>query len=73
MPGLAEGFGEAVAQAVRVQYGGSVSVDNIGDFMAMPEIDGALVGGASLKPDFVELVRRAARAAPARAAAPTGR
>jgi triosephosphate isomerase len=40
-----------------------VTVDNIADFMAMPEIDGALVGGASLKPDFVELVRRAVRAA----------
>jgi triosephosphate isomerase len=65
---LAERFGEAVAQAVRVQYGGSVSVDNIDGFMAMPEIDGALVGGASLRPDFVELVRRAARAAPARPA-----
>jgi triosephosphate isomerase len=63
---LAERFGEAVAQAVRVQYGGSVSVDNISGFMAMPEIDGALVGGASLKPDFVELVRRVARAAPSR-------
>jgi triosephosphate isomerase len=59
---LAERFGEAVAQAVRVQYGGSVSVENIAGFMAMPEIDGALVGGASLKPDFVELVRRASRA-----------
>jgi triosephosphate isomerase len=57
---LAERFGEAVAQAVRVQYGGSATVDNIEGFMAMPEIDGALVGGASLKPDFVELVRRAA-------------
>ena len=41
-----------------------MSVDNIDGFMAMPEIDGALVGGASLKPDFVELVRRAARAGP---------
>ena len=60
---LAEAFGEKVAQTVRVQYGGSVTVDNIADFMAMPEIDGALVGGASLKPDFVELVRRAAGAA----------
>ena len=40
-----------------------VTVDNIAGFMAMPEIDGALVGGASLKPDFVELVRRAVRAA----------
>ena len=60
---LAESFGESVAQAVRVQYGGSVTVDNIAGFMEMPEIDGALVGGASLKPDFVELVRRAVRAA----------
>ena len=57
---IAETFGEAIAQAVRVQYGGSVSVENIAAFMAMPEVDGALVGGASLKPDFVELVRRAA-------------
>ena len=59
---LADSFGEGVARSVRVQYGGSVTVDNIADFMAMPEIDGALVGGASLKPDFVELVRRAAQA-----------
>jgi triosephosphate isomerase len=56
---IAEMFGEATAQTVRVQYGGSVNVENIGAFMAMPEVDGALVGGASLKPDFVELVRRA--------------
>lgn len=60
---IGELFGEATAQAVRVQYGGSVDVDNIGAFVAMPELDGALVGGASLKPSFVELVRRAAAAA----------
>jgi triosephosphate isomerase len=59
---IAEMFGEAAAQAVRVQYGGSVNADNIAAFMAMPEVDGALVGGASLKPGFVELVRRAASA-----------
>jgi triosephosphate isomerase len=59
---IAEQFGESAAQAARVQYGGSVTVDNIAAFMAMPEIDGALVGGASLKPDYVELVRRAAGA-----------
>jgi len=57
---IAEMFGEATARAVRVQYGGSVNVENIAAFMAMPEVDGALVGGASLRPDFVELVRRAA-------------
>jgi triosephosphate isomerase len=59
---LSELFGEAAAQAVRVLYGGSVTVDNIAEFMAMPDIDGALVGGASLKDDFPELVRRAAAA-----------
>lgn len=59
---VAEEFGEGAAQAVRVQYGGSVNVENIAAFMAMPEVDGALVGGASLKLDFVELVRRAASA-----------
>jgi triosephosphate isomerase len=59
---IAERYGEGVAQAVRVQYGGSVTVDNIADFMAMPEIDGALVGGASLKPDYVDLVRSAVEA-----------
>ena len=58
---LAEMLGEATAQAVRVQYGGSVNVENIAAFMAMPEVDGALVGGASIKADFVELVRRAAK------------
>jgi triosephosphate isomerase len=53
-------YGEATAQAVRVQYGGSVKPANVGEFMSHPDIDGALVGGASLKPDFVELVRIAA-------------
>lgn len=53
---LAEKWDEATAQAVRVQYGGSVKPENIREFMAMPEIDGALVGGASLTPGFAELV-----------------
>jgi len=56
---IAEMFGEPTAQIVRVLYGGSINVENIADFMTMPDVDGALVGGASLKPDFVELVRRA--------------
>jgi triosephosphate isomerase len=56
---VAEGAGEAAAERIRVLYGGSVGKDNISDFMRLPEIDGALVGGASLKPDFAELVRRA--------------
>jgi len=52
-------FDEETAAAVRVLYGGSVTADNIGGFVAMPDVDGALVGGASLQPGFVDLVRRA--------------
>ena len=55
---IAERFSEQVAQQVRVQYGGSVKPGNIRDFMAHPEIDGALVGGASLEPeDFALIVK----------------
>jgi triosephosphate isomerase len=57
---IAQLYDQATAQAVRVQYGGSVTAANIGEFMAHPDVDGALVGGASLKPDFVELARIAA-------------
>jgi triosephosphate isomerase len=47
-----------VAEEMRIQYGGSVKPGNIGDLMAMPEIDGALVGGASLDPDdFARIVK----------------
>jgi triosephosphate isomerase len=53
-------FGEDTAQTVRIQYGGSANPGNIGDYMRHPDIDGALVGGASLKRDFVEMVRIAA-------------
>lgn len=55
---LAALYGDLVAQAVRIQYGGSVKADNIAEFMREPEIDGALVGGASLKADeFAAIVR----------------
>ncbi|HYF90971.1 MAG TPA: triose-phosphate isomerase [Symbiobacteriaceae bacterium] len=47
---LAEKFCREAADAVRIQYGGSVKPNNIGDYMALPDIDGALVGGASLEP-----------------------
>jgi triosephosphate isomerase len=50
-------YGAEAAARVRVQYGGSVTTANIAAFAALPEIDGALVGGASLKPEFVEIVR----------------
>jgi triosephosphate isomerase len=56
---LAEMFGHDTAQAIRIQYGGSVTEDNIADYMRQPDIDGALVGGASLKPTFIKLVRSA--------------
>jgi triosephosphate isomerase len=59
---LADLYGAEVAQAVRVQYGGSVTAANITEFVAQPDIDGALVGGASLKPEFVEIVRLTAEA-----------
>lgn len=51
-------YGKDAADAVRVQYGGSVNPENVAELMDMPDIDGALVGGASLKPeDFAALVR----------------
>ena len=50
-------FGDDAANSVRVQYGGSVKPDNIKEYMAMEDIDGALIGGASLKVDsFVEII-----------------
>ncbi len=54
---LAELYGSSVANTVRIQYGGSVKPDNVDELMAQPDIDGALVGGASLKPDsFLRIV-----------------
>lgn len=59
-PTLASLFGENIAQSVRVLYGGSVDPGNAGDFFSQPEIDGALVGGASLKPrSFIDIVEAA--------------
>jgi triosephosphate isomerase (TIM) len=59
-PALAELFGEEMAQAVRVLYGGSVKGDNAREFFTQPDIDGALVGGASLKvDDFSRIVQAA--------------
>ncbi|MBN2582087.1 MAG: triose-phosphate isomerase [Planctomycetes bacterium] len=56
-PLVASLLGDAVAQAVRIQYGGSVKADNTVELMSKPDIDGALVGGASLKADsFLAIV-----------------
>jgi triosephosphate isomerase len=58
---LAELFGQATADVVRIQYGGSVKPANAAELMAQPDIDGALVGGASLKVDvFSELIKTVA-------------
>jgi len=53
-------YGAGVAEAVRIQYGGSVKPNNVSEYMSQPNIDGALVGGASLEPaSFVQLVEGA--------------
>lgn len=54
---IAGAFSDAVADAVRIQYGGSMNPKNAAELMAMPEIDGGLIGGASLKAeDFAKVV-----------------
>jgi triosephosphate isomerase len=58
---IAELYDRTTAQTVRVQYGGSVRKSNIADFMSQPNIDGALVGNASLERNFVEIVRLSAK------------
>ncbi|MFJ3642296.1 triose-phosphate isomerase [Streptomyces sp. NPDC090108] len=55
---IAELYSQDVADKVRIQYGGSVKAGNVAEIMAQPDIDGALVGGASLDTDeFVKIVR----------------
>lgn len=55
---LAELYGQEVADAIRIQYGGSVKAGNIAAIMAQPDVDGALVGGAALDPEeFVKIIR----------------
>ena len=53
---IKEIYDEATAEAVRIQYGGSVNAGNAAALFAKPDIDGGLVGGASLKPDFGKIV-----------------
>ena len=54
---IADIFGEETAQAIRVLYGGSAKPSNCHEYLGHADIDGALVGGASLKQDFVDMVR----------------
>ena len=61
-PALARLYGTETAQAIRVLYGGSVTAANAAEFFGQPDIDGALVGGASLKEEeFVAIVKAAAK------------
>ena len=53
---IAEVYDEAAAEAIRIQYGGSVNAATAPELFAQPDIDGGLVGGASLKPDFGKIV-----------------
>ncbi|NBH73903.1 triose-phosphate isomerase [Clostridiaceae bacterium] len=53
---IGELYDEATAEAIRIQYGGSVSGSSAPELFAQPDIDGGLVGGASLKPDFGKIV-----------------
>ena len=49
-------YGKETAEQMRVQYGGSVNAKNAAELFAMADIDGGLVGGASLKEEFVSIV-----------------
>ena len=60
-PALSEIFGENNAQAIRILYGGSVTAANASEFFSQSDIDGALVGGASLKPDEFVAITKAAQ------------
>jgi len=59
---LVEMYGAVEASAIRVQYGGSVTTANAATFASITDIDGSLVGGASLRPDFAEIARQTLRA-----------
>ena len=62
---VADRFGDAAAESCRIQYGGSVNADNVASLIAQPDIDGALVGGASLDAAaFAAICRALAEAAP---------
>jgi len=66
---LAKLYTKDVAEAVRIQYGGSVKPENIRELIGEPDVDGALVGGASLKAEsFIGIIRNALGAAEGRAA-----
>ncbi|MBO7336658.1 MAG: triose-phosphate isomerase, partial [Lachnospiraceae bacterium] len=53
---IGEMYDAATAEAVRIQYGGSMNAANAAELLSKPDIDGGLIGGASLKPDFGKIV-----------------
>ena len=59
-PSSASLYGARVARSVTIQYGGSMNAKNAAELLAQPDVDGGLIGGASLKPaDFVEIINAA--------------
>jgi len=58
---LATKLGDATANSIRIQYGGSASPDNCDSLISKPDIDGFLVGGASLKPAFTKIIEACAK------------
>merc|ERR1711897_58974 len=59
---ISEKASAEVAEAIRIQYGGSANAKNAPELSAMPDVDGFLVGGASLKPEFAEIVAAISKA-----------
>lgn len=59
----ADMYGKDAANAIRILYGGSVTSENIEELIAYPDIDGVLIGGASIKLDFVKILSKAAKIA----------
>lgn len=58
---VSEMYNENIAECLSIQYGGSVNLSNIVELMKMPNIDGALIGGASLKPEFIDIVKNVSK------------
>ena len=54
---ISEIYNKNVAESIRIQYGGSVNISNIDELMLKPNIDGALIGGASLKTEFIDIIK----------------
>ncbi|MCH5353238.1 MAG: triose-phosphate isomerase, partial [Acutalibacter sp.] len=59
---IAEVYGKASADGITIQYGGSMNAANAAELLAQPDVDGGLIGGASLKPnDFAAIVEAATK------------